>query len=201
MHRFIVAASLSALLVGASVVSAAPVTVQGLSPLPRSLPERCTKVAYVPPSARIPGPELAAHVSVANCLAESAMNELALASDDASIAKLDQAVAPSLAILDNVIRVGDPYWKLIAEDAKRDIYAGMIVRERGTVPGTDVVARNELEPKLARWQSGAEDAIAAILELGHEHPALAQRDPMIAGVMDRTATMNRTPQMARLSGR
>lgn len=97
MHRFIVAASLSALLVGASVVSAAPVTVQGLSPLPRSLPERCTKVAC--------------------------------------------------------------------------------------------------------GQSGAEDAIAAILELGHEHPALAQRDPMIAGVMDRTATMNRTPQMARLSGR
>lgn len=176
MHRLVLSASFATLVLGVTAASAAPATVPGLAPLPASLPERCAAVAHVPPSATIPGPALSAHVSVANCLAESAMNALTLSSDDASIAALDHAVAPSLAILDNVIRVGDPHWKVIAEDAKRDLYVGMIVRERATVPGSDVAARSTLEPKLARWQSDAQDAIAAIEQLRHANPRLAQRD-------------------------
>ena len=199
MHRFILTGFVSVLVLGASVASAAPASVPGLAPLPRALPERCAAVAYVPSSALIPGPALAAHVSVANCLAEAAMNALVLTNDDASISKLDKAVAPSIEMLDNVIRVGDPYWKVVAEDAKRDIYVGMILRERVTIPGSDFVSHNELEPKLAPWQADAKQAIAAIAELTHEHPTLAQRDPMIAGVISRVVEMNRTPQMAQRS--
>lgn len=112
------------------------------------------------------------------------MNDLKLTIDDASIARLDAAVAPAVALLDRVIQVGDPYWKLVAEDAKRDLYLGMIVRER-SIPGLDLVAHEALEAKLAPWQAQEEHAIVAMAKLGREHPGLAERDAVIAGVYQR----------------
>lgn len=186
----------AAVILSASAASAAPVSVPGLDPLPREIPARCAALARVPASASIPGPTLAAHVSVANCMAEVAMNGVAQTADDASIAKFDQAVATSMSTLDSVISAGDPYWKIVAEDAKRDSYQSMIVRERVSIPGSDSVAHAALEPKLARWQAGENAALASIAQLAHAYPALAQRDPMISNVIARAVEPTRTPRMA-----
>lgn len=180
MNRVLTACLLPAAALLGGVASAAPLSVPGLAPLPEHLPPRCEPLARVPASATIPGPQLAAHVSVANCLAEDAMNELRLSPDAASIDRLDAAVAPSLALLDGVIVAGDAYWKVIAEDAKRDLYVGMIVRERASIPSGDRVAHDALEPKLAPWQEDTSQAIAAIARLTREDPALSGRDPVIA---------------------
>jgi len=198
MHRLSLGL-IPALVLGASVASAAPVSVPGLATLPNAGPANCVALARVPSSALIPGPALAAHVSVANCMAEAAMNALALTNDEASIAKLDGAVASSIELLDNVIRIGDPYWKVVAEDAKRDTYVGMIVRERITIPKGDVIARAALELELAPWQAEAKHATEAIAELSHEQPTLTRRDPMIAGIIGRAGDAHRTGQVAGLS--
>ncbi len=186
----------AAVLLSASVASATPVSVPGLDPLPREIPTTCVALAKVPASAVSSGPTLAARVSVANCMAEVGMNAVARIADDASIAKLDQAVAPSIDILDSVIRAGDPYWKVVAENAKLDTYESMIVRERVSIPGSDVAAHAALEPKLAPWQEDAKETLAAIAEIAHANPSLAQRDPVISGVIARAVEQTRSPQMA-----
>jgi hypothetical protein len=183
----------AAMILVASAAAAAPVP--GLAPLPRDIPASCAALAKVP-SASIPGPTLAAHVSVANCMAEVGMNAVAQTADDASIANFDRAVAPSIDIFDSVIRAGDPYWKVVAENAKLDTYESMIVRERVSIPGSDFAAHAALEPKLVRWQEDAHETLAAIAELAHANPALAQRDPVISGVIARAVEQTRTPQMA-----
>ncbi len=159
------------IVLGASVASASP----ALARLPSKMPARCVPLAVIPASATISGPAFSAHVSVANCLAEDAMNAAAASPDDAAIARLDAAVAPSLAILDDVIRVGDAPWRLAAEKAKRDIYVSMIVRERITVPGIDVAGHAALEPKLARWQREETEADTAIAQLTSPAPQTAHR--------------------------
>jgi hypothetical protein len=164
--------------------AAAPVSPK-LAPLPRTLPERCEPLAKLPASATIPGPALAAHVSVATCMAVVAMNEIAPAPDDASIARLNAAVAPSLALLDSVIGFGDPYWMIVAQDAKRGLYVAVLVRERSSLREADAHARNALELKLTPWLTEVLRATAAITELAQSDPELARRDPLVAGIVSR----------------
>lgn len=147
-------------------------------------------------AAAAPPPRPASQVSAANRMAELAMNAVANTGDDASIAKLDQAVAPSVDLLDTVIRTGDPYWKVVAEDAKRDIYQSMIVRERVAIPGADFAGHLLLEPKLAHWQESEHEAIAAIEQIEHANPTLAKRDAVISTIIARADEMSRPPQMA-----
>jgi hypothetical protein len=116
----------------------------------------------VPASATIPGPALAAHVSVANCLAEAAMNALTISPDALSISRLDAAVAPSVAILDDVIAAGDAHYRTIAEAAKLDLYDSMIVRERASRTKSDVASIDALETKLDPWRALADRAANAI---------------------------------------
>ena len=142
----------------ASSASANP-SLPGLLPLPQHLSARCAPLAQVPASATIPGPALAARVSVANCIAEEALNALKLKPDDDSIARLNVVVIPAVTLLENVRDVGGDYWRRVAADAERDLYVGMIVRERTSVPDGDVAARNALEPMLEAWQDkAAQDA-------------------------------------------
>lgn len=193
MSRFTISALV--LCTSAGLASAAPAPPTGLAPLPTSLPPRCQPLAHVPASATIPGPTIAAHVSVANCLAEDAMNALSLSPSAASIAQLNAAVAPSLALLDGVIRTGDPYWELVAQDAKRDLYSSMIVRVRRTLPADDASARASLEPRLTAWQASESRAETAMADLGRAHPDLARRDAVVAGIARRIPDQ-RKPQMA-----
>ncbi|HEU4733463.1 MAG TPA: hypothetical protein VFT22_36470 [Kofleriaceae bacterium] len=167
----------------AGVAGADPAAAPGLPAMPSDLPARCAELSHVPESAQIPGPQLAARISVANCMAEEAMNALALSPDAGSIHKLDAAVAPSLALLEAVIARGDPYWSVIAEDAMRDLYVGMVVRERRSIPGGNVAALAAFEPLLAPWRDAAAHASGRITELAEANPSLAKQDRVIGAVI------------------
>jgi hypothetical protein len=132
------------------------------------LPEPCRELARVPASAVIPDPDIAAHVSVANCWAEHAMRPLVLHPDAASIAALDQAAAPSLQIFDDVIEHAAARWKVIASTAKADLYRGMVVRMRSIIPGGDAPAG--IQASLTTWLDRASDASRAAAEVARSGP-------------------------------
>jgi len=120
-------------------------------------------------------------------MAEEAMNGLTLAPTRPSIAELEASVTPSLQLYENVINnVDDPYWKMVANDAKRDLYTGMVVRQRNSIDGVNMPARNKLEPKIAPWRDVAAGANAAVADTARAHPDIAQRDPTIAAISGRS---------------
>lgn len=178
---------LPALFTMVGVAAAAPVSSPKLAPLPQALPKGCEPLAKLPASATIPGPALSAHISVAKCMAMVAMDEITPAPDDVAIERLNLAVAPSIVLLDSVIGAGDPYWVLVAQDAKRGLYIGMIVRVRTSLVNADSRAHDALEVKLAPWQTEASRATRAIIELDRSDPELAKRDPVVAGILSRAA--------------
>jgi hypothetical protein len=168
MRYAILASLIPAAIFTSAVAHAAP----GTSPLrplvPAELSARCRALAVVPPSARISDPDFAAHVSVANCMAEEAMSGLALRPDSASIAALDAAAAPSLAILDDVLEHGDARWELVADAAKADLWFGMVVRMR--IVTNDPDDQRELEAKLAPWLDDATQATREANDLAGREP-------------------------------
>ncbi len=196
MQRILIASFAPVLCFGASIASATPVVVAGLPPLPQILPTRCEPLSRVPASATIPGPMIAAHISVANCLAEVAMNELIFAPNTASIEQVDGAVASAVALFDDVIRLGEPYWTVIAQDAKRDLYLGMVIRERASLLAGDPAAHAVLESKLGPWKDDAARAQAAIASVVKANPELGQRDPVIGHAVARVEVENRHDRLA-----
>ena len=154
-------------LAAASTAHAAPTS--PLHPLvPSELPASCRDHAAVPTTATTVDPDFAAHVSVASCLAETAMADLALQPDDVSLTSLDVAAAPSLEILEDVRAHGEDHWKAIADDRKADLLLGMVVRMR--IATNDPDDHAGLEPKLARWIDVAEGATREAAPLSHrEH--------------------------------
>jgi hypothetical protein len=171
MRRVLLAGFTSIGILAATLAQAAPPD-EARSPLQpiaiAELPAHCQALAVTSPSARIVDPDFAAHISVANCLAEDAMAKLALQPDPASVAALQAAAGPSLAILDDVIDHGDPHWKLLADMAKADLYTGMVVRMR--VANSDPLDHAKLEPRLVPWLDGASRATEQARELALTEP-------------------------------
>ncbi len=146
--------------------------------LPADLPAQCRELARTPASAETPPPELAAHLSVANCLAEDEMAHVALAPDDASRLALDAAVRPSLAMFDDVIAHGDAHARFLAEAAKADLYLGLVIRVRSVATTPEVHAK--LEPSLTPWLEQAARANREALKVAHR--ALMQTDRVTRAV-------------------
>lgn len=166
--RHAILAGIVPLLLGTLSEARAAPTAQGadshLRPLVISeLPEPCRELARVPASAVIPDPDVAAHISVANCWAEHAMGPLVLHPDAASIAALDTAAAPSLQIFDDVIEHGTARWQVMANTAKADLYRGMVVRMRSIIPGGDAPA--SIQASLATWLDRASNASRAAADV------------------------------------
>jgi hypothetical protein len=141
-------------LVAATAASAAPAS--PLRPLAPAVPTRRADLASVPASAITTDPDFAAHVSVANCMAEDEMAAVALHPDQASTAALETAIAPSLAIFDDVIAHGNASWRAIADAAKADLFDGMIVRIRSVT--NDPQDHAGLESKMMQWSAQADAA-------------------------------------------
>jgi hypothetical protein len=125
-------------------------------------PSDCAAVGTAPTSATIPQPALSAKISLALCQAESRFGSLQLAPDDASITAMNNAAAPSLQLLDQVIQSGDATYAPIATKAKAALLVAMAVRMRNSIPPVTMTtvgqalaehdqAHAALEPKLAAW--------------------------------------------------
>ena len=135
-------------------LAAAP---SGLRPLPmQQIPQQCHDLAWFPPSARTPEPELSAHISVANCWAMAELANRGLKADVASMNALDTSLRASNAILDDVIARSDGQLRQIAAASKADLYRGMVVRMRDT-PGTQE-QHAALERRYGNWLAMADRA-------------------------------------------
>ncbi len=129
---------------------------------PADVPDACKGVATAPPSATITMPGLVAKVSLAYCGANQRFAALKLATDDASIAALNDAAKPSFALLDEVIQTDDQVATEMARRLRRQLLQSMAVRMRDTIPSitmqtvgqqlADLMkAHDDLEPKIKPW--------------------------------------------------
>ncbi|HVW28172.1 MAG TPA: hypothetical protein VHC69_22570 [Polyangiaceae bacterium] len=123
-------------------------------------------------------------------MAEGLISGLALTDDEASIERVDDATAPILATLDEVIAQGDPSEQIVAAYTKGDLLFGLQERLREAVP--PITARTSLrtakaieqrhralEPKLARWGRDGTAAFLRVKETARANPKLASGNPVI----------------------
>lgn len=183
------ASCLVGLLVAASGSAVADTDVLGQVPLV------CREVSPIPRSSRIVSTAFNASISTANCMAELGMNGLLVGNNDESIAALDAAVRPSIAMYDAIIVNGDPAYRIIAEQAKGDLYQALVVRMRNTIPRSPTGSSGDafeaavdnwqwshaaLERKLEPWLMQADFCFDHIARLGDENPAIVARNPVLA---------------------
>jgi hypothetical protein len=165
-----------------------------LAPIdPVRVPAVCREVSPMPHDSRTVTTALAASLTAANCMAEMAMNTRIFIDTDGSIATIDGAMAPSVAMFDAIVAQGDPAEQIIALHAKGDLYTGLVVRMRNALPPaptgtghTFEVATSDwqlrhaiLEDKLEPWLVKADRAFQTVAELGVDHPELVARNPVL----------------------
>ena len=118
------------------------------------------------------------------------MGGLALTDDDASIKRVDDATAPILATLDEVIAKGDSSEQLVAAYTKGDLLLGLQERLREAIPpmtsrtslqaAKDLERRHQvLEPKLQRWGKEGTAAFLRVMEAARANPELTSKNPVI----------------------
>src|SRR5262245_58682897 len=84
--------------------ASSPAFAHHIGQVPGFVPAECRAVAYVPPDAAITRPALAAHVSIASCLAEVRFSQIPKLEPSAMAAALDNAARDSMTMLDEVAR-------------------------------------------------------------------------------------------------
>jgi hypothetical protein len=160
---------------------------------PSTVPEACQPLAK---QALVPGPAaLSARISLAVCMADRAVAPLALCDCGESILAVDTATEPALALLDEVIDVGDPASQMIAEHAEGELHAEFAVRLLATLPAlqpgasADEIAlremrRQTLDAQLEPWRDAASRSFQHVVELARSHPELADRPAIRTAVRD-----------------
>jgi hypothetical protein len=129
-----------------------------------------------------------ARIAAGNCLARESLKLVPVTEVNLETANaLATAVAPAIALFDNVIAQGDPYYSMLAEDAKRDVYEGMAVRLRRAVQPGDEVASIEANMLVSNWLDNMALSTVQITALAEQHPDAANADPVITAITDRAA--------------
>lgn len=141
---------------------------------------------------------LAGRVSLASCMVEHAVAPISLCDCGESIAAVDKAAAPAIALIDEVISAAehlDPAGQLIATHAKGEIYAGFTVRLLATLPKPGAEAgeaeltlrdlrHQALDAQLAPWRATATTAFQRVVALAQAHPELAGKPAVAAALRD-----------------
>ena len=157
----------------------------------RTLDAPCRTLVMVPADARTIGPTVDAYISAASCMAITRTRALKLVPGPAAVKALNEAVQPSLVLLDVVIRTGDARARLLAEHAKADLYDGLAVRLESLAPRTPVTAAGRQAADLARqhdelyalarpWHDAAAEGFAEVEKLGQQLGDQVDRDPVLA---------------------
>ena len=142
-----------------------------------AVPDGCRGVATEPPSARIPGPRYAAYTSAANCMAMAKLRAFhQLSPSKESVQTINDAIRPSVDLLDAVIRTGDPEAALVAEYSKADLYQGASVALLSSVRERDDGAYALTRP----WRDQANEGFAEVSRRGAEIANVEARNPVVA---------------------
>ena len=153
----------------------------------KDIPDRCKDLAK---RASVPSlvQALSARISLASCLADEKLATLELLDCSESVLAVDAAVAPSLALLDQVIAAGDASMQVLAQHAKAELFTNMAIRMRSTVPaaaGSTAEAYALRDSRIAiidtlidPWRDQARDAHQAVVDLAKAHHEL-QKNPIV----------------------
>lgn len=163
--------------------AAAPIVVTSLSNL-------CQPLSEVPHSTRTAEPVYSARVSTASCMAEAKLDRLPLTDSAASIERANEAIAPMIATLDEVIERGDPAAQLAAAYTKGDLLFGLQQRLRDAIPAMtegmslveakDIEQRHAaLEPKLSPWRREGTTSFLRVLAIARENPRATKDNPVM----------------------
>lgn len=169
------------------------------------VPARCRQLAQL---AAVPQPEIAlsSKVSLASCEAEERMRPLQLIDSELSAHQLEEAIAPSLQLLDEVIASGGPRWQIAAFHAEGALRQGMAVRLLATLPvlpenpSPERVRMHDLRAQMLRarvqpWLDRAQQDFAEVGRIAKQHAELANDAVVAAAVQDSERT--RTPVATR----
>lgn len=155
---------------------------------------RCGALGQYPGDARTDVPKLEATISMASCLAESAMASVDIQPTRESVLALDRAVQPAMQLLDVVIAHGDLEHRLIAEHTKGDLYDALAVRVRSAVEPMRGLRTehafamyhdrvNHADALVHPWLQLAANSFLDVSRLAREDPQLLVRNPMLANMV------------------
>jgi hypothetical protein len=124
-----------------------------------------------------------ARISMASCTADVRLRGV-------PVEAYDEAVAPAMTLRDQAIAAGDPALAIVALGIKADLYFGLTVRARNSVPMIDALTvgvalanhdrrHAEVEVAVQPWLGRARAAQTAIVAIGRRHPE-AMHDPIAA---------------------
>lgn len=152
-----------------AIASAEPITPTVES---RTLPAPCRTVAEIPQDAATLTVHLDATISAANCTAMNHLHALKLTASQASADAIDQAIAPSLELLDLVVKNGDIPAQIVAQHAIGDLYQGATITLRKTGRDADAFT--------GRWQLEAQAAYSEAARLADQIPDRVAKDAVLA---------------------
>jgi hypothetical protein len=148
-----------------------------------TVPEQCHAIAKQAGAASLQV-ALSARISLANCLADTAIAPLKLLDCEESMMAVDEAAAPSFELLGGVIVAAqDDTTKIVAEQARAELYNHMTARMLATLPapgagessvGLYNARKAILDGLVARWRDGAAGSYEHILAIAKASPKLAK---------------------------
>jgi hypothetical protein len=191
---------------GATAPTPTPVPVSLTKVDVEALPEACRdigKQADSPIKARA----LSARISLASCLVDEKTKPLVLCDCEQSVNEINDAIDPSLIILDEVVLVGDPATKILARHSQGEILSGFAQRMLSTVPppvnaSEEAIAlRNTrldlLQPLIQPWLSRAQVAFSELDKIARANPQLAKNPAVAAAVRASRAKLGATQSAKR----
>ena len=180
--------TIALILLVASAAQAQP----ALSPIDReALPEQCLALAKLADSPSR-NQALSARISLATCRADHALKPIALCDCEQSVREVDDAIAPSLALLDEVYLAGDSTMKILARHTLGEMLANLGTRLLATVPpaineSESAVKLRELRLEMLQaliepWVARARTAFSEVDQIARANPQLAKNAAVLAAV-------------------
>ena len=158
------------------------------------VPEQCKTIAKQAGSVTLTV-ALSARLSLASCIATQKLSALKLLDCEDSILAVDEATKMSFELIDGVIAgAQDDTTKIVAEQAKAELYNSMVTRMMATLPSTGAteseIAMNAsrkgiLEGLVAKWKDAAAVSYENILAIVKAKPALEKN--RVVSIAVRTA--------------
>jgi hypothetical protein len=167
-----------------------------------SVPDAC-KPLVKEATAKSINRALSARISLASCLADHKLKPLVLCDCEQSINDANEATKLSVALLDDVYTKGDASMKILARQAKGDLFSSLVQRIQTTVPppvngSPDAIALHDtrldlLQPLLAPWQGQAKSSFVDVDKLAKANPQLAKNPAVVAAVRSSRTKLGTQP--------
>jgi hypothetical protein len=159
-----------------------------------TVPASCRTLANQAAAPNVPA-ALTARIALAGCLSDQAIAALSLCDCGESIAAVDTAVAPAIAILDDVIGNADPATQVLAEHAEGALYVSFSQKLLATLPkvGPDAseaetslreMRRQTLDAQLAPWREAAMTSFQHVVEAVKAHGELSANPAVASAARD-----------------